>query len=241
MSAFALKRRRPTYGRIVPATILSQPWIHQRNPSSTPGGAGFGFHAEAPAEGLTVQASLPSNTPDGLSLADVARLMDQPSVANRIDTAEKVAGQIRAGKLSGPAEEMALDILMHFARDAEVAVRQAIAWQFRNTDRLPDDLAVRLAEDVAEVAAPVLSYHAGFEDAFLTSVIGTGDQLKMAAIAVRRAISTIVSDALIDAGDVAVIPAPRSRPTALAASWTGMAIAKRWRPWWRGIRCCRLP
>ena len=152
-----------------------------------------------------MQASLPSTTPDGLSLADVARLMDQPSVANRIDTAEKVAEQIRAGKLSGPAEEMALDILMRFARDAEVAVRQAVAWQFRNTDRLPDALAVRLAEDVAEVAAPVLSYHAGFEDAFLTSVIGTGDQLKMAAIAVRRAISTIVSDALIDAGDVAVM------------------------------------
>ncbi len=152
-----------------------------------------------------MQASLPSTTPDGLSLADVARLMDQPSVANRIDTAEKVAEQIRAGKLTGPAEEMALDILMRFARDAEAAVRQAVAWQFRNTDRLPDALAVRLAEDVAEVAAPVLSYHAGFEDAFLTSVIGTGDQLKMAAIAVRRAISTIVSDALIDAGDVAVM------------------------------------
>ena len=150
------------------------------------GSAGFGFHAEAPAEGLTVQASLPSTTPDGLSLADVARLMDQPSVANRIDTAEKVAEQIRAGKLTEPAEEMAIDILMRFAQDAEVAVRQAVAWQFRNNDRLPEDLAIRLAEDVAEVAAPVLSYHAGFEDAFLTSVIGTGDQLKMAAIAVRR-------------------------------------------------------
>ena len=41
-----------------------------------------------------MQASLPSTTPDGLSLADVARLMDQPSVANRIDTAGKVAEQI---------------------------------------------------------------------------------------------------------------------------------------------------
>jgi uncharacterized protein (DUF2336 family) len=154
---------------------------------------------------LTVQASLPSPSPDGLSLADVARLMSQPSVANRIDTADKVAEQIRAGKLTGAAEEMAIDILMRFAQDAEAAVRQAVAWQFRNNDRLPEALAIRLAEDVAEVAAPVLSYHAGFEDAFLTSIIGTGDQLKMAAIAVRRSVSTIVSDALIDAGDVAVM------------------------------------
>src|SRR3954468_7678001 len=131
--------------------------------------------------------------------------MDQPSAANRIDTADKVAEQIGLGTLTGTAEETAIDILMRFAQDAEVAVRQAVAWQFRNNDRLPESLAIRLAEDVAEVAAPVLSYHAGFEDAFLTSVIETGDQLKMAAIAVRRAISTIVSDALIDAGDVAVV------------------------------------
>jgi uncharacterized protein (DUF2336 family) len=131
--------------------------------------------------------------------------MDQPSATNRIDTADKVAEQIGLGTLTDTAEEMAIDILMRFAQDAEIAVRQAVAWQFRNNDRLPEALAIRLATDVAEVAAPVLSYHAGFEDAFLTSVIGMGDQLKMAAIAVRRAISTIVSDALIDAGDVAVI------------------------------------
>jgi uncharacterized protein (DUF2336 family) len=152
-----------------------------------------------------VQPSLPSALQNALSLADVARLMDQPSVANRIDTADKVAEQLRTGKLTGAAEAVATDILMRFAQDAEAAVRQAVAWQFRNNDRLPEALAVKLAEDVAEVAAPVLSYHAGFEDAFLTSVIGTGDQLKMAAIAVRRAVSTIVSDALIDVGDVAVM------------------------------------
>jgi uncharacterized protein (DUF2336 family) len=152
-----------------------------------------------------VQVSLPFTPPSGLSLADVARLMDQPSAANRIDTADKVAEQIGLGTLTGTAEEMAIDILMRFARDTEIAVRQAVAWQFRNNDRLPEALAIRLAEDIAEVAAPVLSYHAKFEDAFLTSVIGKGDQLKMAAIAVRRAVSTIVSDALIDAGDVAVM------------------------------------
>ena len=152
-----------------------------------------------------MQASPPSTSPDGLSLADVARLMDQPSVANRIDTADKVAEQIRTGKLTGPAEEMALDILMHFARGCggrgASGGRLAVPQQ-RPPSGSPGDPS---GEDVAEVAAPVLSYHAGFEDAFLTSVIGTGDQLKMAAIAVRRAISTIVSDALIDAGDIAVI------------------------------------
>ncbi|WP_158045175.1 DUF2336 domain-containing protein [Skermanella pratensis] len=152
-----------------------------------------------------MHSAMPSTPPTNLSLADVARLMDQPSVANRIDTAGKVAEQIRQGGLSGSAADMAADILMRFAQDAEVAVRQAVAWQFRNNDRLPESLAIRLAEDVAEVAAPVLSHHAGFEDAFLTTLIGKGDQRKMEAIAGRPSVSTVVSDALIDAGDVAVV------------------------------------
>jgi uncharacterized protein (DUF2336 family) len=152
-----------------------------------------------------VHSSLPSSASPNLSVADVARLMDQPSVANRVDTATKVAEQIRQGGLSGSANEMATEILMSFARDSEIAVRQAIAWQFRNNDRLPEALAIRLAEDLAEVAAPVLSHHAGFEDAFLTTLIGKGDQRKMEAIAGRQTVSMVVSDALIDAGDVAVV------------------------------------
>jgi uncharacterized protein (DUF2336 family) len=152
-----------------------------------------------------VQPAQPSTEPNSLSLADVVRLMDQPTVANRIDTAGKVAEHLRQGGLSDPAEQMATDILMRFAQDAEIAVREAVAWQFRNNDRLPEQLAIRLAEDVAQVASPVLTHYAGFDDDFLTGLIGGGDQLKMAAIAARPTISSLVSDALIDAGDVAVV------------------------------------
>jgi uncharacterized protein (DUF2336 family) len=149
--------------------------------------------------------SAPPEHSPGLGLADVAQLAGSSAPQIRVETVGKVGEQIRLGGLSPEAQQIAVDILTRFAADAEIAVREAVAWQFRNNDRLPGDLALRLADDVARVAAPVLRHYAGFGDDVLLRVVAGGDQEKMQAVAERPTVSPVVSEAIAGSGNIRTV------------------------------------
>src|SRR5689334_18847825 len=97
-----------------------------------------------------------SNT--GLSAQDVGRLLNDRSAEVRTETMTKLVADLTSGKLAPELQTLALDLLGRFARDAEVAVREAVAWQIYNTPLLSEELADQLSRDVGSVAFPILRH-----------------------------------------------------------------------------------
>lgn len=147
------------------------------------------------------------NTPNNaiLSARDVERLLADRSPDARIETMEKVYEELEAGGLSDREAAIAQSILTRFALDAEERVREALARQIAQSPFLTRELAETLADDLAEIALPVLRHAEVLDDAFLVRVIEQKDAAKQIAISQRRRISQVVSEALVDSANVKAI------------------------------------
>lgn len=140
-----------------------------------------------------------------LSSADVERLLTDKTAQARIDTMAKVVSDLKAGMLGNREATIARDLLERFARDAENAVREAVAWQIYNSPLLSDDLAKRLANDVGSVAFPILRHAQELADDFLLEVIRQRDAEKQVAIAGRPVVSPTIADAIVETANLSAI------------------------------------
>lgn len=102
--------------------------------------------------------------------------------------------------------EQALD---HLANDRLVDVRAALADAIRDSDIVPKQIVMKLAQDVEEiVAAPILEYSPLLNDADLVEIIGAGVTLgALPSIARRRGISADVADAVVATTDLPSVAA----------------------------------
>lgn len=132
-----------------------------------------------------------------LSLQDVERLLADPSPAARSDTAKKVALAWSANTLNATERQLAQAIVAALARDAEVMVRQALTEHLKDNPELPRSLALRLARDVADVAAPLLQASPVFTDAELVELVQAVSPRHQSAIAGRRKVSHDLAETLI--------------------------------------------
>jgi uncharacterized protein (DUF2336 family) len=137
---------------------------------------------------------------DRLTKADVTRLLADPSGDARVRAAAKIAVQYDGRKLSAREREIAEEIIRLMARDAEVRVREALALNLKDSDKLPGDVARTLAADVSSVAIPLLQYSCVFSDADLIEIVYGNDSEKQVAIAGRKSISAPVSESLAQRG-----------------------------------------
>jgi uncharacterized protein (DUF2336 family) len=144
-------------------------------------------------------------TGSGLSEQDVKRLLVDRSPQARIETMSKVVADFESGRFAAKEQDLVRQILQRLAIDAEMAVREAVAWQIYNSPLLNDDLAQRLAHDVAEVAFPILRHASALSDDFLVGIVQQRDSKKQVAIAARDEVSAGVSDAIVDTGNVTAI------------------------------------
>lgn len=144
-------------------------------------------------------------TGSGLSEQDVKRLLVDRSPQARIETMSKVVADFESGRFAAKEQDLVRQILQRLAIDAEMAVREAVAWQIYNSPLLNDDLAQRLAHDVAEVAFPILRHASALSDDFLVAIVQQRDSKKQIAIAARDEVSAGVSDAIVDTGNVTAI------------------------------------
>jgi uncharacterized protein (DUF2336 family) len=141
-----------------------------------------------------------------LSQADVARLLAEPSAPVRADLADKISSGIDAADLTGTELAVVQDIVRILAQDVAVAVRSALSANLRQATRLPHDVAVRLANDLEDVALPILQDSPILTDADLIAVIRQGSARKQVVIARRPDVSDPVADALIvEAAEPAVV------------------------------------
>jgi uncharacterized protein (DUF2336 family) len=155
-----------------------------------------------------------------LTLADVQRLIDEPSAEARADTAARVAQVFAAPSLTERERAIAQDVLSTLACDTEVQVRRALAENVKDNPDLPPELAKRLARDVAEVATPILEFSTVFSDDELLSVIFAESNQHQAAIARRKQVPEHLSAALVECGDENVVATLMQNTTAVVADKT---------------------
>lgn len=137
-----------------------------------------------------------------LTNMDIQQLVRDPSPQVRVDLAHKVADVYHEDDIGKREQEIALEILQILARDIEVMVRRAVAVSLSESIHVPHDLILRLANDVADVAAPVLQHSPVLTEEDLIEIVrSTREVVKLVHVAKRGSISVQLSDALIEVGE----------------------------------------
>lgn len=142
-----------------------------------------------------------------LSKTDVDRLLADPSVDSRRQTAAKIAAQYRSEALSADERRLAEEILGLMARDVEIKVRSALADNLKDYPGLARDLAITLAKDVEAVSLPLIRYSTALTDDDLIEIVRTQGTAKQTAVAQRPNVSADLADALADTGKHEVVSA----------------------------------
>jgi uncharacterized protein (DUF2336 family) len=140
-----------------------------------------------------------------LTPADVQRLLTDPSSDNRALTASKLGDTFSTGKLSDSERQMAEDIFRLMMRDLEVKVRKSLSDSIKLSPDLPRDVALAMANDVSDIALPVIEASSVLTDADLISIISNKPVEYQVAVAARAEVSEAVSDALVATDNEAVV------------------------------------
>ena len=139
-----------------------------------------------------------------LSPADVAKLLNDPSVQTRRETAGKVARQM-GDLLNDKERKLAEDIVRVFLRDAAATVRAALSENLKNNPNVPHDLAITLARDVSEVSVPMIQFSEVLSDADLMAIVRESGTDQQVAVASRATVSEALSQALAETGKESVV------------------------------------
>lgn len=152
-----------------------------------------------------------------LSHADVARLLTEPSASTRAELAGKLGTELDSPRLAAHELELAQDIVRILAKDIETDVRAALAQSVKSSRRFPRDVALRMAEDVEEVALPILGHSLVLTDDDLVAILQRASAPRQSAIAARPAVSELVSDALVTHGAEEAVATLMGNPNAQIA------------------------
>ena len=133
---------------------------------------------------------------------DVDLLIREPSLAARARIANKITEGYNSGLFNDSETKLANEIFRLLLKDTQVKIRRLLAEQLKSTLHAPHDIIFALANDVGEVAMPVLQYsHVLTEDDLILIARATREHPKLQAIAKRDSISKELSHALIEKRD----------------------------------------
>ena len=136
-----------------------------------------------------------------LSQEDVDRLAADRSPANRASTMLRV-GEVLASGVVGTEERLiAYQIIDRVLPEAEIEIRAELSKFLKHVPWLDHRLALKLANDVLEVAEPILAESLALSDEDLLAVIDRHSIGHARAIAKRRTLAGSVSTALIKTED----------------------------------------
>ena len=139
-----------------------------------------------------------------LGAADVATLQRDRSPQARAQVAAKFGRQF--DELCGGGDRaVAAAVLELLVRDLAVEVRQALANTVAASALVPTHIAQQLATDRIEIASPILEQSPVLGDEDLVRVVRTHAMQYALAVAGRRRLSEVVSEALVDTGEAAVV------------------------------------
>ncbi len=136
-----------------------------------------------------------------LGQKEIAALLANPSDEVRAAVASKIGEEVQAGKLSTSERTIAHAIIQTMAQDAAIRVRAALAESLRYATDVPPELIKQFAEDVEQVAIPVLESSPLLSDDDLVALVRGGSGRKLSAIARRDTVAETVVSALIEKDD----------------------------------------
>lgn len=138
-----------------------------------------------------------------LSAADVERLLHDGSPGTRIDMTGRIAGAYnQSSHLNAQETLVAEQIFRLLLRDTELNVRITLAQHLKDSTQIPHDIIKSMAQDVAEVALPILECSTVLTDDDLVELIQSTEEIsRYLAISHRRVVSEAVSDTLIAKGN----------------------------------------
>lgn len=141
----------------------------------------------------------------GLSIFDVERLLNDPSVGNRAVTASKIGRKYAGNDLGMSERRIAEDIFHLMVKDVEISVRKALAESVVFAEDMPRSIARALASDVSVIALPFLEASNVLDDDDLIEIVRSKPVTYANAIAGRKKVSARVCDALVDTKDQEVV------------------------------------
>jgi uncharacterized protein (DUF2336 family) len=115
----------------------------------------------------------------------------------RIELAEKIGESLLGTELAPGEINLAHDIVRILAWDVEEQVRASLSRSLRNARSLPRDVAMKLANDIDDVALPMLADSLTLSDQDLIDIVRRGSSRKQETIAGRPDLGEAVADALI--------------------------------------------
>jgi len=131
---------------------------------------------------------------------DIRRLAKSDDPKGRAQAAQKICLRISDAGFSAEERAAANDILRLMAADAAAMVRRALVTTLKNSPHLPVDVAKRLADDIDEIAIPILEESPVFDEADLLAIVRAGSASKQSAIARRETVSSAVSSEIAECG-----------------------------------------
>ena len=140
-----------------------------------------------------------------LSQRDVELLAADPNPVNRQDAMLRVAELYSVEPLSQAERQIALAIVQTVLPEAELEIRRQLSETLKSTAHLDRALARQLAEDVLDVATPILVHSLALTDEDLVEVIQHCSVDHSRAVAMRPALNVAVTDALIRTDDEVVV------------------------------------
>jgi uncharacterized protein (DUF2336 family) len=140
-----------------------------------------------------------SITRSALTESDIRTLVRGATDDERAAAAHKLCRRMDGG-IAEDEREAAYEVLRMMAADAAELVRRALAVTLKNSDVLPRDVALRLAQDVDSISLPVLHHSPVFTDEDLAEIVRVSPAVKQMAIARRAALGEPVTAALVDHG-----------------------------------------
>ncbi len=108
-------------------------------------------------------------------------------------------------RLSGAERPLVANILRQLSHEVEMSIRQRLAERLAQSTQAPRELLLLLADDVIEVAYPILVGSTLLSEPDLLEIVQSRSNQHRMAIALRQDISPGLADALIAMGDDEVI------------------------------------
>ena len=156
-----------------------------------------------------------------LSQNDIEKLMRGETSEERAGIAHRLCRRIAVDALTDEERAHAEEIIKILANDAADLVRRTLSVALRNSPRLPRDVALQLAQDIEDVALPVLEFSPSFTDEDLIELVLAVTAPKQAAIAGRQHVNAELTGVIAEHGSAdAVSVLSRNK----GAAWTNAAF-----------------
>jgi hypothetical protein len=168
------------------------------------------------------ESSPPMANQDSARIRELVALARDSAPAARAQLVAGIGDLIfdEADPATAREKDIATDILRYLVREAETAVRRALADRLAREPKAPRDLIVALAHDEIAVARPVLLESALLADADLIEVIHQRTLQHQLTITMRQQVSETVSAALVSTGNHEVMRSLVDNPKARIARRT---------------------